>query len=97
MPMRELSVVQRRSVHYRGNVQRVGFRYTTQRVAAGFRVDGYVKNLPDGRVEVVVEGEADEVDRFLTAVLARLGHFVDDSTVETLPAENRFRGFEIRF
>ena len=48
-------------VHCRGIVQGVGFRYTMKTVAAGFAVAGYVRNLPDGRVEVVLEGPDDTV------------------------------------
>ena len=54
-----------RQVYYEGRVQGVGFRYTTKTIAMGFDVVGWVRNLPDGRVELQVEGEADEVDAFL--------------------------------
>ena len=50
-----------------------GFRFTTERIASRFAVDGFVKNLPDGRVLVVVEGEAKELDRFLAEVQRRNG------------------------
>ena len=42
---------------YEGRVQGVGFRYTTKSVANGFEVTGTVRNLTDGRVELVAEGE----------------------------------------
>ena len=44
-------------IHYSGRVQGVGFRYQTHRVAAGFEVTGTVRNLPNGRVELVAEGD----------------------------------------
>ena len=47
-----------------GEVQGVGFRYFAQRVAARHQVAGYVRNLPDGRVEVVAEGTAESVEGF---------------------------------
>ena len=47
-------------VTYRGRVQGVGFRYTARTVAAGYAVQGFVRNLPDGGVQLVVEGAADE-------------------------------------
>jgi acylphosphatase len=59
---------EQRQVHFRGHVQGVGFRYTTREIAEGFDVVGYVQNLPDGRVLLVAEGEADELDAFLAAV-----------------------------
>ena len=55
-------------VFYEGRVQGVGFRYTARGVAAGFDVAGYVRNLPDGRVELVASGDDEEVDGFLAAV-----------------------------
>ena len=47
-----------------GEVQGVGFRYFAQRVSARHQVRGYVKNLDDGRVEVLAEGNAKAVDAF---------------------------------
>ena len=45
---------------YEGRVQGVGFRYTARRIAAGFDVAGYVRNLADGRVELVASGDDEE-------------------------------------
>ena len=50
---------------FSGRVQGVGFRYTTKQIAMGFDVTGWVKNLVDGRVELQVEGEEDDVAEFL--------------------------------
>src|SRR5471030_2081507 len=50
----------RMKVFYSGRVQGVGFRYTARTVAAGFEITGYVRNLPDGRVELVAEGDDSE-------------------------------------
>jgi len=58
----------RRTTYFSGQVQGVGFRYTTQRIAAAFEVSGFVRNLPDGRVEVVAEGEIAEIDGFHLAL-----------------------------
>ncbi len=64
------AVVRRRLV-LGGYVQGVGFRYWAVRSAQSFGVGGYVRNMPDGRVEAVVEGLAGEVDAFV--VLLRQG------------------------
>ncbi len=87
----------RREVLYRGAVQGVGFRYSTRRVAAGFRVVGYVQNMSDGRVKMVAEGSGTELDRFLAAVFAEMNEFIDDAHVTTLPATGEFSRFTIRF
>jgi len=47
-----------------GDVQGVGYRYFAQRAAARHQVVGYVKNMPDGTVEALVEGPADTVEAF---------------------------------
>ena len=61
----------RRRVHFSGRVQGVGFRYTCQSIARGFDVGGYVRNLPDGRVEPLAEGEPGELDNFLARSISR--------------------------
>ena len=53
---------------YSGQVQGVGFRYTAKTVAAGFEIAGIVRNLPDGRVELIAEGAREELEAF------RAGH-----------------------
>lgn len=89
--------IEQREILYRGMVQGVGFRYTTRRLAARFRVTGYVKNLPDGRVLVVVEGAAGELQRFLQAVAREMAHYIDEQQETVRPATGGFDGFEIRY
>jgi len=52
-----------------GKVQGVGFRYFVQRAAKKFSVNGYAKNLEDGRVEVLLRGEQEAVWEVKKAVL----------------------------
>jgi acylphosphatase len=68
---------------------------TTRRVASRFAVGGYVRNLPDGRVEVVVAGEADEIERFLAAVAEHMAGCVDGHTITDEDVQS-FGSFEIR-
>jgi acylphosphatase len=81
-------------VLYWGKVQGVGFRYTVFHLAENYPVTGYVKNLLDGQVEVVAEGAAAEVDRFLQAVAARMAGFIKGHAVADEPAQD-FERFEI--
>jgi acylphosphatase len=53
-----------------GQVQGVGFRFFTQRAAARHQIRGYVKNLPDGRVESFAEGEEKSVENFKHDLIA---------------------------
>jgi len=81
---------------YSGTVQGVGFRLTTRRVATGFELTGSVRNLPDGRVELVVEGDRGELEAFRQAIReSELAHFIRDEAVGWGEAAGGFRGFEI--
>jgi acylphosphatase len=73
----------RRRVRFSGRVQGVGFRFTCQSLARGFEVAGDVRNLADGRVELVVEGEPIELDKFLAAIQLEMGRFIRDFEVES--------------
>ena len=87
---------EQREVHYAGTVQGVGFRYTARSLASQFDVSGFVRNLPDGRVQVVVEGEPMEVAAFLDAIRAEMGHYIRDTQQTSRPASGRFQAFEVR-
>ena len=87
---------QRREILYHGRVQGVGFRYTTRQIAQGFAVTGFVENLTDGQVRLVVEGEAAEIERFLARVGARFQEQVAGSNVRPAVATGEFNDFEIR-
>lgn len=89
--------LQRREIHYSGNVQGVGFRYTTRSIARGYAVTGFVKNLRDGRVQVVVEGAPDEVQAFLDHIRAEMGYHISRADEQPGPATGEFSGFEVRF
>ena len=87
----------RRTVLFSGRVQGVGFRYTTCRVAEDHAVTGYVRNLPDGRVETVIEGDKDEVDRFLAALKTEMASYIREVQQHESPAAGEFRRFDVRF
>lgn len=87
---------ERREVYYSGRVQGVGFRYAVRQVAAGYAVAGYVRNLPDGRVELVAEGAPRELDRFLAEIAERMGGYIRKMAVDSRPGNGEFDVFEIR-
>jgi acylphosphatase len=83
-------------VLYGGKVQGVGFRYSVKSVAAGFEVKGIVRNLFDGRVEMVAEGPQEELEAFRQAIReSGLGHFIKKEDVNWGEDKSEFRGFEI--
>ena len=84
------------TVYYSGRVQGVGFRYTVKSLTPGFEVAGTVRNLPDGRVELVVEGAREELDAFRQAVReSGLGRLIQREEEFWSEANGTFRGFEI--
>ncbi len=85
----------RRTVLYSGTVQGVGFRYTTERTAGGFAVTGQVRNLSNGRVEMIAEGEPTELGRFEAAVADALGHYITGTDSSDGPATGQFDSFAI--
>jgi acylphosphatase len=87
----------RRRVYYSGRVQGVGFRFTAQSLARGFEVAGFVRNLPDGRVELVAEGDSDVLDGFLASIQIEMDTYITNVTTESeSPGEYPLIGFSIR-
>ena len=83
-------------IFYSGHVQGVGFRYTVKSVAMGFEVTGVVRNLPDGRVELIAEGAREELEAFRTEIRnAGLEHFIRKEEVAWQEPSNDFDGFGI--
>lgn len=81
---------------YSGHVQGVGFRYAVKRLTTGFEVTGTVRNLEDGRVELVAEGARAELEAFLEGVReSEVGRFIRLEQASWSEAKNEFRGFEI--
>jgi acylphosphatase len=88
--------LQRHTIYYAGHVQGVGFRYTAHSIARNHEVTGFVRNLPDGRVELVAEGNRQETDAFLEAIRDRLANHIRDERRDIGPATGEFTTFEIR-
>jgi len=82
-------------VLYSGTVQHVGFRWRTIDASHGIAVTGFVRNLPDGNVELVAEGARADVERLLAAVSARLGYLIARADVSWSAASGEFRSFGV--
>ena len=87
----------RRRLIYQGRVQGVGFRYTVASIARRFPVTGYVKNLPDGNVELAVDGEFAPVEAFLNEISVAFAGNIEKTLSEELDFEDAFHGFRIRY
>ena len=87
----------RAHVLYSGTVQGVGFRYTTQRFASTLRLTGWVKNLADGRVELVCEGSREQIENLLYKIDKQFEARIKHKDIDWLDARKAFSGFEITY
>jgi acylphosphatase len=88
--------VHHETVFFEGRVQGVGFRYQTLQLAREFEVAGFVCNLPDGRVQVEMEGEPAEIAAFVAALNERMTGFIRKMERNTARRPPKFQGFMIR-
>jgi acylphosphatase len=88
--------MQRVTVLYSGRVQGVGFRVTVRQHACGYDVTGTVRNLPDGRVEVIAEGARAELKSFLEGIAeSELSGFIAKQHETWSKALGNLKGFAI--
>ena len=86
----------RKTCHFHGRVQGVGFRYTVKNVAMRHDVRGYVRNLDDGRVELVMEGSDQEMEELVNEVCDRMSEYIKKIDTNLLPATGEFAQFCIK-
>ena len=91
-----MPVVERCECHFSGRVQGVGFRYTTRSIASRHKVTGFVQNLPDGQVLLVVEGDRREIDRLLSQLRGEMERNIRGEHCELRAATGEFVDFSIR-
>jgi acylphosphatase len=84
-------------VYYTGRVQGVGFRFTTEDIARDLKVSGWVKNLRDGRVELIVEAEEETLKIFLSSINQYFSPYIQDVDSHWQAASGEFGDFQIRF
>ena len=87
----------RRHAFFRGRVQGVGFRFTAQSIAQQFEVTGFVRNLPDGRVELVAEGTGPELNRFVDEIETTMARNISEAATTDGPATGEFASFTIAY
>ncbi|HXV27943.1 MAG TPA: acylphosphatase [bacterium] len=82
---------------FSGSVQGVGFRFTAERLARHFVVKGYVRNLSNGKVELMAEGEETVVKDFLKAVQSSMAHYIRDVETSWSESEGKYKEFGVAF
>ena len=90
--------MKRLHAYFSGSVQGIGFRYITERLARHFPVTGFVKNLANGKVEVVAEGDETDLKDFLKAVESgELRGYIREVQTEWEAAKGEFKHFGVSF
>lgn len=84
-------------IYFEGRVQGIGFRYSVKQLAMGFDVTGWIKNLADGRVELQLMGEEEEVDEFIQEIIeeSTMARNITDTRTEEIPLLDNVQGFRI--
>ncbi len=82
---------------FSGRVQGVGFRFTAQRIALAFQLTGYVKNLPDGSVEMFAQGNPKDIADALRDIGESFGGCIRDTNIQDQPTNPNLQSFNITF
>ncbi|AQT67410.1 Acylphosphatase [Anaerohalosphaera lusitana] len=86
-----------KKIIYKGRVQGVGFRYTASRIADRYELKGYVKNLPDGSVEIFAQGHPDDIQDFIADLQETFAAHIRDREMHKQEPSGRYQGFGIAF
>ena len=80
-----------------GRVQGVGFRFTASHIAERYRLTGFVRNLPDGTVEMLVQGRSDDITRCLQDLNESFAGYIRESRIEEVAFDHQHTDFNITF
>jgi len=84
-------------IYYSGRVQGVGFRFTAERIAIELGIFGWVKNLGDGRVEVVAEAEEETLQNFLKRIADSFSRYIREVDTQWNDSAQNYSDFGVRF
>ena len=84
-------------IYFSGRVQGVGFRFTCRSIAARYKIKGWVKNLFDGRVEMVAQGDSSKINGLLQDLRGEFRGYIDDEDLQWLEPDDSLEGFSIKF
>ncbi len=82
---------------FSGSVQGVGFRFTALNTANSYHLTGYVRNLPRGDVEMLIQGEGETIDSCVRDIEASFAGYVRQTEVETATPDPKLKDFKITF
>jgi acylphosphatase len=82
---------------FTGTVQGVGFRFTVLRIADRFDLAGWVRNLPDGSVEMLAQGLPEDIDDCIRNIQNSFSGYIRETKVQQIPPEPNCTDFKITF
>jgi acylphosphatase len=82
---------------FTGRVQGVGFRFTAHRIARLNQLKGFIRNLPNGSVEMLAQGYSEDVDDCIENIKESFAGYIKDTEIEELPLDPRYKDFKITF
>jgi len=86
-----------RRIIFIGRVQGVGFRFTAHRMAGRHQLTGFVRNLRDGTVEMLAQGDPEDIDACIRDIEEYLAGYIRETKVEEVPPDPRWTDFKITF
>ena len=86
-----------RHVVFIGHVQGVGFRFTAHRMANRHQLTGFVRNLPDGTVEMLAQGSAEDIDDCIRDMKESFTGYLREAVIQEVPPDPRYTAFKITF
>jgi len=84
-------------IYYNGRVQGVGFRFSAEYIAQELNLTGWIKNLPDGRVELIAEGDEGILKKLIDEIENRMGSYVSNQLVYWEEFKGEFEHFGVIF
>ncbi len=82
---------------FRGRVQGVGFRFTAHRIADRHQLTGFVRNVPDGTVEMFAQGHSEDIDDCIRDIKESFAEYIRETEIEETAADPRYTEFKITF
>ena len=82
---------------FTGRVQGVGFRFTARRAASRRQLTGFVRNVPDGTVEMLAQGRSEDIDDCIQDLKEYFAGYLKETRIEEIPPDPRYTDFKITF
>jgi len=86
-----------RHIIFTGQVQGVGFRFTAIRIAQRYKLTGWVRNVYDGTVEMLAQGDSDDIAHCIRDIEDSFGGYLRQTKIEEIPPDHQYKDFKITF